>query len=458
MCLKYHVVWKDGEWTPIWAQEEVLTAGKKGGPTKVSQCEPPVFGTIGFYACWCKPVADRIGVLITWSLAYRSKCDQTSFSPFMARVRDPVSHAVLRAVTGPEAYCYAIQNREWTCQVSAREELDILFKERCDKNEADAGIACARAEKLLHDYLLEKEDLVLNDLPGIIRSVEHLLLYLNEAKVDDMPASQALGLFIHEHFETNRGDQASLRFVLNIVIDMLRLDPPGRIVSENPPVYQPTIVRGLAPNLNKGLEEHCGLFSTTTKSKFSLVARCQRALTAVGVTNAMTFDEVKENLGRNEAAHDAHRYTDAERSGQHEGGEKRSSFTEGQMRRGLAHARHHFLELETDKQPEWTPGINFPPMMPQAMNQALQCKFEGFLREYGGGPLEPGFAEVVNWALAAYEVDADFNDDDVKLFLVDRQEELAEATWDVKELGYFTTDVAMRKALQLLRECLQQDE
>ena len=97
-------------------------------------------------------------------------------------------------------------------------------------------------------------------------------------------------------------------------------------------------------------------------------------------------------------------------------------------------------------------------MMPQAMNEALQCKFEGFLREYDGGPLEPGFAEVANWALAASGMDTEDNEDDIKSFLVRYQQELAEATWDDKERGYFTTDVAMRKALQLLCECLQQDE
>ena len=65
---------------------------------------------------------------------------------------------------------------------------------------------------------------------------------------------------------------------------------------------------------------------------------------------------------------------------------------------------------------------------------------------------------MANWALAARGMDTDNNEDDIKFFLVRYQQELAEATWDDKERGYFTTDVAMRKALQLLRECLQQDE
>ena len=141
------------------------------------------------------------------------------------------------------------------------------------------------------------------------------------------------------------------------------------------------------------------------------------------------------------------------------GGEQGTPFTEGGMRRGLAYARHHFLKLETDK-PEWTPGKDNGkyPATPQAMNQTLQCKFEVFLREYDGGPLEPGFAEVTNWALAASGIGTEDNEDDIKSFPVRYQQELAEATWDDKERGYFTTDVAMRKALQLLRECLQQDE
>jgi len=146
-------------------------------------------------------------VFISWSLAYRSKCDKTSFSPFPIRVRDPFFHTVLRVLTGAQARCYG----EWTCQESAREELDVLFEERCDKSEADAGTACARAAKLLHDFFLAKEGLGLNDLPGIIRSVEHLLLYLEGAEVDGMPASQALGLFIHDHFEKKRPGSPACR-------------------------------------------------------------------------------------------------------------------------------------------------------------------------------------------------------------------------------------------------------
>jgi len=61
-------------------------------------------------------------------------------------------------------------------------------------------------------------------------------------EVDGMPVSQAFGLFIHDHFQEKRGDQAnegSLRSYLNNVIDVLRLDPPGRLVSETPRNFNP---------------------------------------------------------------------------------------------------------------------------------------------------------------------------------------------------------------------------
>jgi len=131
-----------------------------------------------------------------------------------------------------------------------------------------------------------------------------------------------------------------------------------------------------------------------------------------------------------------------------------------QLRKGLAVARHFFLRLTTKKL-KWTPGSGngVYPVTPQVMNEALQDKFELFLREYEGGPLEPGFAEVANWALAAYQVDMEeYDEDDIKSFLVGQQQQLAHATFDEKQRGHWTTDVAMRKALQLLRECLQQDE
>jgi hypothetical protein len=51
------------------------------------------------------------------------------------------------------------------------------------------------------------------------------------------------------------------------------------------------------------------------------------------------------------------------------------------------------------------------------LNEALQDKFTRFLREYDGGPLEPGFAEVANWALAAFGFDENEDDeDDIKSF------------------------------------------
>jgi hypothetical protein len=43
-------------------------------------------------------------------------------------------------------------------------------------------------------------------------------------------------------------------------------------------------------------------------------------------------------------------------------------------------------------------------------------------------------------------------------FLVEEQQELAKETYNDEQRGYWTSDVAMRKALQLLRECLQQDD
>ena len=79
------------------------------------------------------------------------------------------------------------------------------------------------------------------------------------AVVDGIPASKALGLFIHEYYEKKRGDlvdDGPFHFVLNQVIDVLRLDPPGKIKADHLLPSEPSIVRGLAPNLNKGLEEH----------------------------------------------------------------------------------------------------------------------------------------------------------------------------------------------------------
>jgi len=428
MCLQVKVEWKDGEWTPYWIQEEALTAGKKGDFTKVCPCGILVVGTIGYEVCWAKPVADDIGVLLTWSLRYRSRGDVSGFSPYTIRVRDPFFHTVLRVLTGPQARCYAFFKREWTCQESARDELDIMFEEQCDKYRP--GRASARAETLLHDCFLAKEGLGLNDLPGIIRSAKHLLLYLEGAVVDGMPASQAFGLFIHDNFENKLEDivhQRSLRSLLNNVVDVLRLDPPGRIEPENPLQFEPTIVRGLADELGKKLNEHCGLLSSGPNSKGSLFARAQRVLTALGVHNAMSFNEVAEYLRRNEAGHDAHRNTEAERCGQHDGGGQGTPYTEGQMRKGLAVARHYFLQKKKTDKLEWTQGRKYVPATPQAMNGVLQHKFQRFLREYDGGPLEPGFAELANWALAAWDTE-DYDEDDIKSFLVGQQQELAEET------------------------------
>jgi len=142
MCLRIKVELKDGEWTQYWVQEEALTAGKKGGPTKVF--------TIDDEVCWAKPVVDDIGVFLTWSLAYRSRCDHTSFAPYTIRIRDPSTHTVLRVLTGLQAHSYVLTKREWTCQESARDELDVLFEKRCDKS--GSGGACARAETLFHAF------------------------------------------------------------------------------------------------------------------------------------------------------------------------------------------------------------------------------------------------------------------------------------------------------------------
>lgn len=251
-----------------------------------------------------------------------------------------------------------------------------MFRERSVKADTSVSIACQRAEALFHGFFLAKEGLRLNDLSGIIRSVSHLLLYLKGAVVGGMPASKALGLFIHDYFEKHRGMQAqesSLRSVLDVVIGVLRLNPPG-------PIGSP-IVRGLAVDLHAALREHCGSFCTTQSQKSDLVARVHRALTAVGVTESMGFSEVVDHLRRNEANHDAHPFTMEERCGQRKGGEQGRAISEGQMRQGLALARNHFLEVETDEV-EWTPGPpngKFP-AMPQAMDEVLQAKFESFLR------------------------------------------------------------------------------
>jgi hypothetical protein len=220
MRLLIKLQYKDGEWQPYWVQEEVLTAGKKGGPTKVLQCEPVVMGTIGYKVCWAKPVLNGIGVFLTWSLKYGASATQKASAPLRPEsvTRSPTSCCGCSRGPGRTSMLAGIENGRF------RSPLEVLFEERYPT--ISAKKAAARAERLIHDFLFEKEGLdPIKDLPGIIRSMEHLSLYLEGAKVHDMPASEALGRFIYAHFQVMCGGQANggvtLRHILNQVINVL---------------------------------------------------------------------------------------------------------------------------------------------------------------------------------------------------------------------------------------------
>jgi hypothetical protein len=93
----------------------------------------------------------------------------------------------------------------------------------------------------------------------------------------------------------------------------------------------------------------------------------------------MDFDEVAEYLWRNEAAHDAHRYTLAERCGKHANGKQGAPYGAGEMRKGLAVAHDYFLELEADEL-EWTQGKSGPQtVMPQAIERGAAGQVHAFL-------------------------------------------------------------------------------
>jgi len=80
---------------------------------------------------------------------------------------------------------------------------------------------------------------------------------------------------------------------------------------------------------------------------------------------------VAEYLRHYEADHDAHRYTEAERSGRHEGGGHGDMLPKSQLRKGLAVARHYFLQKKKTDKLEWTQGRKYVPATPQAMNGVL---------------------------------------------------------------------------------------
>ena len=82
---------------------------------------------------------------------------------------------------------------------------------------------------------------------------------------------------------------------------------------------------------------------------------------------------------RNETAHDAHRYTLAERCGKHANGKQGAPYGAGEMRKGLAVAHDYFLELEADEL-EWTQGKSGPQtVMPQAIERGAAGQVHAFL-------------------------------------------------------------------------------
>jgi len=130
-------------------------------------------------------------------------------------------------------------------------------------------------------------------------------------------------------------------------------------------------------------------------------SNANKALTALGVHNDMDKKGGEDFLRTNETDHDAHRYTDEEM-----GNVGKMRISEGQLRKGLAYARHFSRKQEGKVDSVQTsPGTGGPPK--DCISEMASHVMDPFARYLTGNKLEKGFKDVASLALFALGVRKD---------------------------------------------------
>ena len=201
------------------------------------------------------------------------------------------------------------------------------------------------------------------------------------------------------------------------------------------------IPRGLTKALGDLLRDNM----KTKMTNYTSVAfsHANKALTALRVTNDMDFDGVANFLRTNMAAHDAHRYTDEEI-----GNVGQNRISEGQLCMGLAYARHFFLEQEGEVVWVRTSKHGYPKDRISEIGVGVMDPFAQYLAE---NRLEAGFKDVASLALFALGVRIDTSPAAVRFLL--HGADIDSLSFEPKERGEWTTDLAMKAALTHVLEC-----